>query len=64
MHGRIRGRPIITVSDAPTFAANGGMIQMDLQRGTAYFRINVRAILQSQVKLSASLLRMSQIVER
>lgn len=58
----VRGRPILTVSDIPDFASQGGMIQFVKRGSRIGFRINVDASKEAGVSISAKLLQMAQIV--
>ena len=58
----VRGRPILTVSDAPGFAQVGGMIELFLEEGRMRFAVNVDAAQQAHVRLSSRLLGLARIV--
>ncbi len=57
---RVRGQPILTVSNLESFSAKGGMIQLVAERGRIRFKINQRAAQNVQLVLSSRLLRLSQ----
>ncbi len=59
---RVKGRPILTVSDIPEFAQHGGMIRFVKNGNRVGFRINVEAAKQAGLSISAKLLQMAQIV--
>lgn len=59
---RVKGRPILTVSDIPDFANRGGMIRFVKNGNRVGFRINVMASKEAGLSISAKLLQMAQIV--
>ncbi|MGZ4988838.1 MAG: YfiR family protein, partial [Limisphaerales bacterium] len=59
---RVKGRPILTVSDIPEFATRGGMIRFVKNGSRVGFRINVDAAKEAGLSISAKLLQMAQIV--
>jgi hypothetical protein len=59
---KVKGRPILTVSDIPNFATRGGMIRFTRNGPRIGFRINVDASKQSHLTISAKLLQMAEIV--
>jgi hypothetical protein len=60
--GQIRNHTILTVSDLPRFAPQGGMIGLFNQKGRINFEINLDVVHQSQLRFSAQLLRLARIV--
>ena len=58
----LRGRSILTVSDADRFATRGGMIRFVTDRNRIRFRINLEAAKAANLTLSSKLLRAAQIV--
>jgi hypothetical protein len=60
--GRLKGRPVLTVSDIPEFAHRGGMIRFIKAGNRVGFRINVGAAKEAGLSISAKLLQMAQIV--
>ena len=62
VHEMIAGMPVLTVSDTAEFADAGGMIEMQLDVETTRFKLNRSALAGSPVRLSAALLRISQVV--
>jgi len=60
---KLRGAPILWVSDQPTFAQNGGMIEMFLRDDKIKMRINLSAVRSAGIILSSKLLRLAEIVE-
>ncbi len=55
-------RPVLTVSDDPTFTAQGGMINFIKEDGKIRFEINPDAAVKSGLKLSAKLLQVAKVV--
>jgi hypothetical protein len=60
----LRGRSILTVSDAEGFASRGGMIRFVTDRNRIRLRINLEAAQAADLTLSSKLLRPAQIVSR
>jgi hypothetical protein len=61
---RLTEAPVLTVSDAPTFLDEGGMIQLFLRDNRLRFSINAAATERARIRLSAQLLRLAQTVRR
>jgi hypothetical protein len=59
---RLRGRSILTVSDADHFANRGGMILFVTEHGRIRLRANLEAAQAADLTLSSKLLRSAQIV--
>lgn len=59
---RLKGRPILTVSDIPDFAAMGGMVELVTDGGKIRLHINVDESKAAQLTISSKLLRPAQIV--
>ncbi len=59
----LRGRSILTVSDADHFASRGGMIRFVTDRNRIRLRINLEAARAANLTLSSKLLRPAQIVQ-
>lgn len=55
--------PVLTVSDMPGFAQQGGMIELYVADDRVQFAINLTAARRAGLKLSAQLLRLAKIVE-
>lgn len=55
-----RGQPTVTVSNAPQFNENGGIIEFTTDRNRVRFRINRAAAEQAGVQLSSRLLRLAE----
>jgi hypothetical protein len=60
----LRGRSILTVSDAEGFARRGGMIRFVTDRNRIRLRINLEAAQAAGLTLSSKLLRPAHIVSR
>lgn len=58
------GRPVLTVSDAPQFAARGGMIQLFTENHRLRFAINVANANQAGLRISSDLLKLAASVQR
>jgi hypothetical protein len=58
----LRGRSVLTVSDADRFATRGGMIRFVTDHKRIRFRINLEAARAASLILSSKLLRPAQIV--
>jgi YfiR/HmsC-like len=58
----LKGRPVLTVSDAVGFAKRGGMIRFVTDRSRIRLRINLEATRDAHLTLSSKLLRPAQIV--
>jgi uncharacterized protein DUF4154 len=58
----LRGRSVLTVSDADRFASRGGMIRFVTDHHRIRFRINLEAAKSASLTLSSKLLRPAQIV--
>jgi hypothetical protein len=59
---RLRGRNILTVSDADDFAERGGMILFVTENNRIRLKINVAAAKAAKLSLSSKLLRPAEIV--
>jgi hypothetical protein len=58
----LRNRPILTVSDMPGFANNGGMISFLTRNNKIKLQVNQSATRASGLSVSSKLLRISEIV--
>ena len=54
-----RGKPVLTVGDAPDFLRQGGIIQFLLQGDHVRFSVNLVAANQNRLKLSSELLKVA-----
>lgn len=59
---RMKGSPVLTVSDIPGFADRGGMIELVRRQNRLTFRINREAIANSGLYVSAQLLQLGEII--
>lgn len=55
----LRGQPVLTISDAPGFAAQGGMIELLREGDHLRFAINRTAALAAGLKFSAPLIELA-----
>ena len=60
---KIDGKDILSVSDMRSFAQKGGMIQISFASQRAKLKINTQSTKKSNLQVSASLLKISDIVE-
>jgi len=58
-----RGQPVLTVSDAPDFIAEGGLIGFYLDDGRLKVAVNAAAARAAGLKLSGKLLEVARVVE-
>ena len=58
----INGQPVLTVSQAPRFARQGGMVELYRDFDRLRFRVNVEAARAAGLELSARLLDLARIV--
>jgi hypothetical protein len=61
--GHLRGRPVLTVSDADGFAEAGGMIGLFIENSRVRFAINVGAAASAHLTISSRLLSLARIVQ-
>lgn len=61
---RLKGRNILTVSDAENFSRRGGMIRFVTENGKIRLRVNVVEAKEAQLTISSKLLRPATIVTR
>ncbi len=59
----LRGRPVLTISDAPDFARRGGMIGMIRGENKITFEINLRSARESGLEPGTPLLELATIIE-
>jgi hypothetical protein len=60
---KARDKPVLTVGDAPNFAAQGGMIRFLKEDNKIRIQINLEATRQANVMISSKLLNLADIVE-
>ncbi len=61
--GDLSGQPVLTVSDRPGFAAEGGMLGLRRLGGRIVFEANPAAIRNSRLVVSAKVLKLARIVD-
>jgi hypothetical protein len=61
---RLKGRNILTVSDASEFIKNGGMIKFFNDNDKIRIRINLDAAKQANLVISSKLLRLADVVKK
>jgi hypothetical protein len=61
--GDLSGQPVLTVSDLPGFAAQGGMLGLRRDGARIAFEANPAAIRNARLVLSAKVLKLARIVE-
>ena len=59
---QLRGRSILTVSDAENFAVNGGMVNFITLNNRIHLRINTDALKAARLTMSSKILRAAEIV--
>ena len=62
MIAALQGRLVLTVSDAPRFARNGGMVELFVEGGKLRIVANVDALQRANVRLSSRVLTLATIV--
>jgi hypothetical protein len=60
--GRLKGRSLLTVSDADTFTRQGGMVRFAMENGKVRLRINIEAAKASDLTISSKILRPGTII--
>ncbi|MCP5158662.1 MAG: YfiR family protein [Gammaproteobacteria bacterium] len=55
--------PVLTISDIPNFAHQGGIIELYIENDRVQFAINLTTARRAGLKLNAQMLRMAKIVE-
>ena len=58
----LKNRSVLTVSDSPAFAQNGGMIQFFIENNKVKFEVNMEAVKDANLSISSKMLRLAQIV--
>jgi hypothetical protein len=58
----VRNLPVLTVSDSPRFASNGGVIELIVDQGRMRFAVNVDVASRCGLKLSSRFLSLARIV--
>lgn len=62
--GRLKGRSVLTVSDAENFSRYGGIIRFVTENGKIRLRVNLAEAKDAQLTISSKLLRPATIVTR
>ncbi len=60
--GRLKGRSLLTVSDADTFTRQGGIVRFVTENGKIRLRINLEAAKECELTISSKVLRPATIV--
>jgi hypothetical protein len=63
LEGNLRPAGVLTVGEAPGFAADGGVLNFKLDAGRVRFEINLDAARRAQLNISSKLLSLGQIVK-
>jgi hypothetical protein len=59
----LKGRSILTVGETEDFAFRGGMIQFMTERNRIRFRINQKAALAANLRMSSKLLGLAEVID-
>lgn len=59
----VKGKPVLTVSDAEGFAKSGGMVRLYNEVGHIRLRINVQPVTDANLVMSSKLLRLADVVQ-
>lgn len=59
----IAERPVLTIGDTDGFAKSGGMLGLNVNNNRVVFEINMNAVKEARLNISASLLQLATIVE-
>ncbi len=57
--GNLKGAPVLTISDLPSFVEKGGQIGFTTERNRVRFIVNTDALTQSELKASSNLLKLA-----
>jgi hypothetical protein len=60
---RVKGKPVLTVSDLGSFAELGGVANLFVEDGRMRFAVNVDSAQRSKLRLSSRLLSLAKIVK-
>lgn len=63
LFGNLKPQGILTVGEVQDFALDGGVINFKLEDGRVHFEINLSAAEHEQLRISAKLLSLAQIVK-
>jgi hypothetical protein len=64
MAGTLQGAAVLTVGEAAEFTADGGVINLKLERGRVRLEINLEAAGREEYRISSKLLSLAQIVKK
>jgi len=62
--GRIKGAGVLSVGEAEGFAADGGVINLRVERGNVRLEINVAAAEYTNIRISSRLLSLAEVVRK
>jgi len=60
----IADHPVLTISDIPGFASQGGMIEIKYHNKKLTFVVNLQAVKRAGLYISAQLLQLGEVVGR
>lgn len=60
----VKGFPILTISDDPNFAANGGHVSFFNENNRLRFEVNYQATVDSNLKISSRLLTLARVINK
>jgi hypothetical protein len=60
---RVRGAPVLTVSDGGNFTQCGGVLRLLVEENKIRFEVNLAAAERQQLKMSAKLLKLARLYE-
>jgi hypothetical protein len=60
---RVKGKPVLTISESDTFAQRGGIANLFVEDGRMRFAVNVQSLQRSKLRLSSRLLDLATIVK-
>jgi hypothetical protein len=58
----LRGRPVLTVADADSFATDGGAVQLTIDRNKLHLTVNVATVRAAGLIISSKVLRLAEVV--
>jgi len=61
---QIKGMPILTIGESPSFARRGGIINFTLEDNKVRFEVNVEAAKQADLNISSRLLSLAKIIQQ
>jgi hypothetical protein len=62
MRGQFAGRPILTVGDGDDFAAQGGAVQLSIERGKLHLTVNLAAARAARLQISPKVLALAEVI--